>query len=118
MNKFERALSFVKEQIEQKGAEAVAREIEELMESKQLHEGPTLSDMLAVDAALPYSAFFDSEEELQGEEFELCSGIIKTHVNVFEGQAFDAVDAIRVFRVQGSVGFKFYANDDVLDEAA
>lgn len=70
MNKFDRLENFIKSQIDEKGALAIAKEVEALMYKNGLTEGPTLSDI--------FKSTRFSEEHYLNEEicgFELVSFI-------------------------------------------
>lgn len=62
MNKFDRLEYFIKSQIEEKGALAIAKEVEDLMYKNGLTEGQTLADIFK-------SAHFSEEYYLNKANF-------------------------------------------------
>lgn len=94
MNKFERAMDFVTEQVRQKGAEAVAQEIRELMEQHQLLEGPTLADVALPEGFFAcHSEFDESEVSLQTQDVEL-ELYSEDDLEYYWHQIFNEIEAI------------------------
>ena len=102
MNKFDRLENFIKSQIDEKGALAIAKEVEALMYKNGLTEGPTLSDIFK---STRFSEEHYLNEEICGFELEsfIANQASKLSVRSFK-LGFEALEY--------SENFVVAANDD------
>lgn len=78
MNKFDRLERFIKSQIEEKGALAIAKEVEELMHKNGLTEGPTLVDIFK---SARFSEEYYLNEDIAGFNLE---AFVASHINMLD----------------------------------